>query len=144
MTIFVSQSHISSAGISQGSFHGIHCSQLDATNCPTTILRNSLFCFSNLENKGALQAALTGKSYIFNTKQKGKVKKETSFSYSSSFFAKCPVSMATLMPLFNTSKKRMKSLLSLSLILWNFLPVKRGLQATRRDHSFSSETMKLM
>lgn len=67
-TIFVSPSHTSCAGISQGSFHGMHCSQLDATNCPTTILRNSLFGFSNLENKGTLQAALTGKSYIFSTK----------------------------------------------------------------------------
>lgn len=82
MTIFVSQSHISSVGICQGSSHAIHCSQLDATNCPTTILRNSLFCFSNLENKGVLQAVLTGKSYIFNTKEKGKEKKEVSPSYS--------------------------------------------------------------
>lgn len=68
ITIFVSPSHTSCASISQGSFCGIHCSQLDATNCPTTILRNSLFGFSNLENKGALQTVLTGKSYIFNTK----------------------------------------------------------------------------
>lgn len=81
-TIFVSQSHISSVGICQGSSHVIHCSQLDATNCPTTILRNSLFCFSNLENKGVLQAVLTGKSYIFNTKEKGKEKKEVSPGYS--------------------------------------------------------------
>lgn len=67
MTIFVPQSHFS-AGISQCSFHGMHCSQLDATNCPITILRNSFVCFSNLENKGALQTELTGKSYIFNTR----------------------------------------------------------------------------
>lgn len=51
MTSFISQSHISSASISQGSFHGTRSSQLDAATCSTTILKNSLFCFLILKTK---------------------------------------------------------------------------------------------
>lgn len=140
MAIFVLQSHFSFACISQDSYHGMHSSQLDATNCPTTRLRSSLFCFSNLGNKGVPQATLTRKSYIFNSKWKGREKRETSFSYSRqlSLSLECPVSTADLMPPFNTSWQRKKALLSFvqKLILGNSLPVTRGLQATRRD-SFS-------
>lgn len=145
ITIFVSPSHISCAGISQGSFHGIHCSQLDATNCPTTILRNSLFCFSNLENKGALQAALTGKSYIFNSKKKGIEKKEISFRYTK----RLPLPLQSALSAwptpyhFSTSAKKEWTLYSLrvqKLILGNS-PVKRGFKATGKD---SWSAMKLM